>query len=64
MAINHGNLEKHRYLPWFKAHYGVHAEVNGKEEEKGENGYGNGDSRPERTERGREQRKGEAGAIG
>ena len=31
MASNLGNLEKHRYLPWFKGCYGVHAEVNGTE---------------------------------
>ena len=41
VASNHGNLEKNRYLPWFKGRYGVHAEVNGKEGGKGENGDGN-----------------------
>ena len=54
VASNHGNLEKHRYLPWFKERYGVHAKVNGTEGGKGENGdrngYGNGGSRPARTE--------------
>ena len=29
VASNHGNLKKHRYLPWFKERYAVHAEVNG-----------------------------------
>ena len=66
MASNHGNPEKHRYLPWFKGCYGVHTEVNGKEEKKGENGdrngYGNGERQPAGTERGREWRIGEAGA--
>ena len=53
MASNHVKLKKYRYLPWFKGHYGVHAEVNGKEEGKGGNGYRNGDrngeSGPART---------------
>ena len=65
MDSNYGNLKKHRYLPWFKGRYGVHVEVHGKEEEKGENGDRNGDgnreSGPAGTERGREWRKGEAG---
>ena len=68
MASNHGNLEKHRYLPWFKGHYGVHAEVNGMEGGKGENGdgniYKNRGSGPAGTERGRERRAREAGARG
>ena len=38
MASNHGNLQKHCHLPWFKGHYGVHAEVNGKREKRGEQG--------------------------
>ena len=54
VASNHGNLEKHRYLPWFKGHYRVHAEVNGTEGEKGKNRdgnrYGNGGSGPAGTE--------------
>ena len=58
MASNNGNLEKNRYLPWFKGRYGVHAEVNGKEGGKAENGDGNGDRNgengPEGTERGGE----------
>ena len=52
-----GNLEKHRYLPWFKGCYGVHVGVNGKGGGGGENGYwngyGNGESGPAGTERGR-----------
>ena len=28
MASNQSNLEKNRYLPWFKGRYGVHAKVN------------------------------------
>ena len=40
MASNHGNLEKHCYLPWFKERYGVHAEVNGTEGEMGRTGTG------------------------
>ena len=68
MASNQGNLKKHCYLAWFKGRYGVHAEVNGKEGGKGENGdgkgYGNGESMPAGMERGREWRIGEAGASG
>ena len=68
MASNHGNLEKHRYLPWFKGRYRLHAEVNGTEEKKGKNrdgnGYGNVESGPAGTERGRERRVGEAGVSG
>ena len=66
MASNHGNHGKYCYLPWFKGLYGVHAEVNGKEGEKRENGdrkgYGNGESGPVGKEQGRERRIGEAGA--
>ena len=55
-------------MPWFKGRYGVHVEVHGKEEEKGENGDrnrdGNGEIGPAGTERGRELRKGEAGVSG
>ena len=40
VASNHGNLEKHCYLPWFKGLYGVHAEVNGPEGGNGETGTG------------------------
>ena len=68
MASNQGNLEKHFYLPWFKGRYGVHAEVNGKDGKKEENGdgngYRNGESGPAGTDRGREQQIGEAGASG
>ena len=68
MDINHGNFEKHRYLPWFKWRYRVHAEVNGKEGGKGEkgdrNGYRNGESRLAGTERGRERQIGKSGASG
>ena len=74
MASNHGNLYKHHYLPWFKGSYGVHAEVNGKEEVKGENGDRNGDgnrdgnrngeSRPAGAEQGRERRKGRRARAG
>ena len=49
-------------MPWFKRRYGVHAEVNGKEEGKGENGDinrdGNGESGTAGASRGRERRKG------
>ena len=66
VASNHGKLEKHRYLPWFKWRYGVHSEVNGTEGGKWENGdgngYGNGGSGLAGTERGRKRRAGEAGA--
>ena len=69
VASNHGNLKKHRYLPWFKERYAVHAEVNGTDGGgRGKNGDGNEDgnreSRPAGTERGREWRKGEAGTSG
>ena len=40
VASNHGNLQKHRYLPWFKGHYGVHAKVNGMKGKKGITGTG------------------------
>ena len=55
-------------MPWFKGRYGVHAEVNGKEGERGENrernGDGNGESGLAGTERGRERQKGEEGVSG
>ena len=37
---NHGNLQKHRYLPWFKGRYEVHAEVNGVKRKRGGTGTG------------------------
>ena len=40
VASNRGNLQKHCYLPWFKGHYGVHAEVNGTKGGKGRTGTG------------------------
>ena len=53
VASNHVNLQKHRYFPWFKGHYGVHAEVNRTKGKKGRKGVGNGDrnreSRPAGT---------------
>ena len=55
MASNHGNLEKHRYLPWFKGRYGVHAGVNGK------GGGGRGERVLERI-RERRERAGRDGA--
>ena len=55
-------------MPWVKGRYGLHAEVNGKEGERGENRERNGDRNGESglagTERGRERRKGEAGLSG
>ena len=68
MASNHGNLKKHRYLPWFKGRYGVHAEVNDTEGGEGKNrdgkGYGNRGRSPAGMERGRGRRAGEVGASG
>ena len=68
VASNYGNPEKHRYLPWFKGRYGLHANVNSKEGGKGENrdgkGDGNGEIGPTGTERGKEQREGEVGVSG
>ena len=40
VASNRGNLQKHCYLPWFKGHYGVHAEVNGTKGKRGGTGTG------------------------
>ena len=40
VASNRGNLQKHCYLPWFKGHYGVHAEVNVTKGKKGRTGTG------------------------
>ena len=62
MISNHGNLYITLLALVLRLLWSTHAEVNGTEEENGENGdgngYGNGESGPEGVEQGRERRKG------
>ena len=64
MAINHGNLYITLLALVLRALWSTHAEVNGAEEEKGENRDGNGKGRPAGAERGRERRKGRCAQAG